>query len=330
MKDVDTKASTPLNIVLQTLTLTGACCLLALSLPATLPALPQSWMDLPSHFALQYAIAAIIGLGWSFYPLESGRPTKIIFALALAVNLILLSPYLIPSAPAEKAVAGKPLKVLQANVLYLNRDTARLRQLIETENPDIIFISEANGAFTKMLAALKKKYPHQKAHPENAGAFGLALGSKIPLERLRLVTFPGADVPGYAFEITHAGKKLRFFGMHTMNPLYGVDVRDAAFTGLQRDISAAPGNVVILGDLNATPWCPALRKLMRAVPRLENAREGRGLFLSWPTFLPFFMRIPIDHALVGDNIAIQDFRLGPDIGSDHFPILMTLAPEEAK
>ncbi|MEZ0223017.1 MAG: endonuclease/exonuclease/phosphatase family protein [Alphaproteobacteria bacterium] len=327
---VETSAPHPLTKVLRVLTLIGACLLLMVSLFAALPVSPAPWMDLLCHFSLQYSFAAVIGLVWSFYPLEAGRVTKIVLALALAVNLGVLAPYMIPSKQHAPVTEGKFLKVLQANVLYLNKDTTRFRQLIEKENPDIIFVAEANSTFSKMLAGLRKKYPYQHAHPENNGAFGLAVQSKVPLEKLRLVTFAGAEVPSYFFEVTHEGQKTRFFGLHTMNPLFGVDIRDAAFTGLQAEISRSPKNVVVMGDLNATPWCPALRKLMRAVPQLENTRQGRGLFLSWPTFLPSFMRIPIDITLVSDNIAVQDYRLGPDIGSDHFPVIVTLALEKGK
>jgi endonuclease/exonuclease/phosphatase (EEP) superfamily protein YafD len=319
-----------LKNALQKLTFIGACCLLAFSLLTILPGLPLPWMDLASHFAPQYLIAAVIGLAWSFYPLETGRVTKIILALALIVNLGVLAPYLLPAAPQHPEPVTQSLKILQANVLYLNRDASHFRQLIDAEKPDIIFIAEANTSFAKSLSALKKNYPYQHAHTENNGAFGLAVASKLPLQGMRMVTFAGAEVPSYFFDVALAGRKLRFFGMHTMNPLFGVDIRDAAFTGLQGEISRFPESVVVLGDLNITPWSPALRKLMRTLPRLKNSREGRGLFLSWPTFLPSFMRIPIDLTLVSDDIVIQDYRLGPDIGSDHFPIIATLALKKDK
>ena len=319
-----------LNSVLRSLTFAGAFFLLALSLPAALPSLASPSMDLPSHFALQYLIGSVILLGWSFYPLEAGRETKIILALALLVNIVVLAPYL-PFSPAPETAAGKPLKILQTNVLYLNTKPAALQALVVQEKPDLIFVMETNSAFAKALKAMKGDYPYQHIMPENQWADGLALISKMPLENLQVLNLKNAAMPGYAFSIRQGKDKIEFVALHTMNPLHGVEIRDASFTGVEKRYQKGiPQNLVVLGDLNASPWCPALQRFTHTLPGMRNARAGRGLFLSWPTFLPFFMRIPIDHTLVSDNIAVLDYRLGPDIGSDHFPVIATLAPGRMK
>jgi endonuclease/exonuclease/phosphatase (EEP) superfamily protein YafD len=319
-----------LNTALRSITFAGAFFLFALSLPAVLPDLAPSSMDLPSHFALQYLIASVILLGWSFYPLEAGRETKIILALALFINVAVLARYL-PLSGGPEAAAGKPLRILQANILYLNTRPAAFQALVAQEKPDIIFVMETNSAFAKALKAMKAEYPYQHIMPENQWADGLALISKTPLENLQVLNLKDAAMPGYAFRIRQGKEKIEFVALHTMNPLHGVEIRDASFKGVEKRYqNDVPQNLVILGDLNATPWCPALQRFTRALPGMRNARAGRGLFLSWPTFLPIFMRIPIDHTLVSDNIAVTDYRIGPDIGSDHFPVIATLAPGRVK
>jgi endonuclease/exonuclease/phosphatase (EEP) superfamily protein YafD len=59
--------------------------------------------------------------------------------------------------------------------------------------------------------------------------------------------------------------------------------------------------------------------------KLKNARDGRGILGSWPvaTRLPL-LRIPIDHMLVSETLGIEDFRLAPDIGSDHMAIVSVI------
>jgi endonuclease/exonuclease/phosphatase (EEP) superfamily protein YafD len=41
------------------------------------------------------------------------------------------------------------------------------------------------------------------------------------------------------------------------------------------------------------------------------------------------MRVPIDHLVHSPVLEVTDRRLGPDLGSDHFPLLVDLqvAPE---
>jgi len=36
-------------------------------------------------------------------------------------------------------------------------------------------------------------------------------------------------------------------------------------------------------------------------------------------------RVAIDHCLVSPEIAIRDRHIGPDVGSDHFPVVLDFA-----
>jgi endonuclease/exonuclease/phosphatase (EEP) superfamily protein YafD len=86
----------------------------------------------------------------------------------------------------------------------------------------------------------------------------------------------------------------------------------------------APEPVVLCADLNVTPWTPFFGDLVRD-SGLVDARRGRGIQPTWPTSLPPLGRIPIDHCLVSPDLGVRDFRYGPGIGSDHLPVLLTVA-----
>lgn len=296
----------------------------AVSLPlALLGLLPFESLatDLPSHFVPQYAMGtgALLALAaWC-------RPHKSVFAalgFVFLVSLWQLAPYLPAKNAQEKQTTAKPLKILQANVLFINRDASRLQQLLAKEKPDVVIASEVNAAFATMFAKLKKNYPHQQVFAEDDNPRGLAVVSKLPLEGAEQVFFDSRHVPAQKFSLKHNGKTIRFLSIHPFTPVVNLGRRDNEFRLIAAQMEKdGTDNLVILGDFNATPWCNGYHSLVKPL-KLANAREGRGIFPTWPSFFPLpLMRIPIDHVLLGRNISVRDFRLGPNIGSDHLPVI---------
>jgi endonuclease/exonuclease/phosphatase (EEP) superfamily protein YafD len=80
--------------------------------------------------------------------------------------------------------------------------------------------------------------------------------------------------------------------------------------------------VILFGDLNVTPWSPYFADLLKH-GGLKDTSQGRGLFGSWPSWLPG-LRIPLDHCLTSPAILVADKRLGPKVGSDHLPMMIDL------
>jgi endonuclease/exonuclease/phosphatase family metal-dependent hydrolase len=84
--------------------------------------------------------------------------------------------------------------------------------------------------------------------------------------------------------------------------------------------------VVVLGDLNVTQFSPRWDELLED-GKLSDTRRGRGLMGSWRVQIPKLgwkpplPRRPLDHVLLGDDLVVVDRRLGPDLGSDHLPVV---------
>jgi len=87
-------------------------------------------------------------------------------------------------------------------------------------------------------------------------------------------------------------------------------------------VKASYRPVILIGDLNGTPWSPYFRDFLRA-SGLRNTSQGRGVQGSWPAGLPAG-RIPLDHCLVSPEIRVIDRQVGPQVGSDHLPLLVDL------
>jgi hypothetical protein len=75
--------------------------------------------------------------------------------------------------------------------------------------------------------------------------------------------------------------------------------------------------------LNLTPWSFHFKVLLR-VTGLHDSARGFGVQPSWPNNNPF-LRIPLDHVLHSPDIVVLQRTIGPDVKSDHFPVIVDLA-----
>jgi endonuclease/exonuclease/phosphatase (EEP) superfamily protein YafD len=74
---------------------------------------------------------------------------------------------------------------------------------------------------------------------------------------------------------------------------------------------------ILMGDFNSVPWSD-VQTAFRAATWVDN----RGpLVTTWPAQLPAPLRVPIDTVFVGGGLAIRNLHVGPDLGSDHLPLI---------
>jgi endonuclease/exonuclease/phosphatase (EEP) superfamily protein YafD len=81
--------------------------------------------------------------------------------------------------------------------------------------------------------------------------------------------------------------------------------------------------VLLVGDLNVSPWSSYFTRLLKN-SGLKNSMKGFGFQPSWPSNTSF-LRIPIDHVLYTPEIVIRNRAVGPDVGSDHLPVIVDFA-----
>ena len=81
--------------------------------------------------------------------------------------------------------------------------------------------------------------------------------------------------------------------------------------------------LVLVGDFNVTPYSPFFTQTL-ASAGLRDSGRARGVHFSWPTFFPI-LGIPIDLCVISGHLAVLEHRRGPGIGSDHYPIIATVA-----
>jgi endonuclease/exonuclease/phosphatase (EEP) superfamily protein YafD len=309
------------------LSLTGlfeaAAVILALFSLTTLFDELHRYLELFSHFRLQYFVSSLILL------LIFGFLRNRNFAV-LALALALINAWtVVPWYQFEEARAnGTTFTILHANLLVSNHDAERFIALVEEENPHIIVVQEMTPRWLVSLKPLNAVYPYRVLAPEDS-PFGIGLFSKFPLEDVRIEIMPPLGFPEIRAKFTSASLPINIFTTHPIPPL-GAENYAARNEHLAATADALPGPdeaTILVGDLNISMWAAHYRQLEEKTG-LRNTRRGFGIRPSWPLFFPIAL-IPIDHVLVSSDFVVTDMRTGPDIGSDHYPIIVTLAQPAA-
>lgn len=275
------------------------------------------FLDLFNHFRPQWVVAA---LGLAAAAAWCRRPRVAAAALVLAlVNGAVVAEALhaFNRHTGEEAGTGPGVRVVMANLWYKNTDRASIGGLLEREGADIFVALEVDAGWDRALANIEHAYPYALKHPM-AGRFGVSVYSKLPfdgkLDLTGLYEMPllYLDFRRFVLVAGHPVPPLRHWNYLVTRDF----IREVARIA---DASAKP--VVVAGDFNATLWSHNIRPF-RDGGYYPGGRMG--LFRTWRTDLPP-LGLQIDHFFL-KNLASQGFRVLPDIGSDHFPVAITLRP----
>jgi endonuclease/exonuclease/phosphatase (EEP) superfamily protein YafD len=273
--------------------------------------------DLLGHFRVQYLIVFIILM--LIYGLGVRRIISAVAAGFVLLNLVLVLPLYVRPRPAH--AAGTEQRILLANVLTQNRDRQRLSAWIDETSPDYIALLEVDETWLDDLDLTARGYPYAVTQPRGDN-FGVALYSRLPLENSEITNFGSYGVPSIISRLKVGETPLTFIVTHPIPPKRARfhHLRNAHMDEIARYASRLDGAVILVGDLNATSWSPFFRDWL-AVGDLRDSRRGFGVQPTWPVDRPL-LRIPIDHALVSPGFLVHHRQVGPDIGSDHLPILL--------
>jgi len=276
-------------------------------------------VQLFTHFKLQYLVISVllcVALALHSQPVYVGG-----LLLAVGLNASLVIPWYV----ADSAHQGDTqLKVLHANILSSNTEYQRLFDLLDAEEPDVVLLQEVSSEWLVALEPLRKNYPYSYAEARE-GNFGIALFSRVPLTSVSHVDSRPLGYPTVTATMDVNGTVLHLLGTHPMIPLgkqYYSD-RNEQLASIAELFEGHDDSKILIGDLNTSMWDIHYRALEEETG-LRNARTGFGIVPTWPTFMPFAM-IPIDHVLVSDDVSVVEMRAGPRIGSDHLPLIVTIA-----
>ena len=217
------------------------------------------------------------------------------------------------------------LRLLEVNVHTANRQHEAVEKLVIDRKPDILALLEVNERWLDALAGLHRYYPHRIERPQNDN-FGIALFSRFPLDDLTLRRLEHDRVYIAVGRFSFGSTPIALAVAHPVPPAGPTSsaLRNEQLRQLSEILQNFRGSeIILLGDLNTSPWSPVYRRLEHSTG-LHNAARGLGLFPTWPTAIRPLM-IPLDHCLLSSGLRAVSLHTGPEVGSDHLPVLVEIA-----
>lgn len=284
------------------------------------------WIRMFDFPRLQIAVVLAIVIAVSLVVVERGRAVFVASLMAaLVAQMALILPYTWLVRPevasARNCADGASLRLLIANVHYVNQKSGDLLAMVATIDPDLVLLMETGAWWQGEVASLAQDRPYTVLQPQE-DTWGMLLYSRFPLIEPRVRFLVEEDIPSITAAVRlPSGRQLQFYGVHPRPPLPGddTDERDSELTVIAREIRGLGQPAILAGDLNDVAWSRTSRRLQRTAD-LRDPRVGRGFFATFDATLPASFRWPLDHVLLSDGFALCALELPGDIGSDHFPL----------
>jgi endonuclease/exonuclease/phosphatase (EEP) superfamily protein YafD len=274
------------------------------------------WMlDLSNHFRVHYGVSLMACTLLFCAGKQFRRAT--LPGLFAVLNLL----FIVPLYAGEAVAGGRVHRALLINADFRNTSPEKVATFVGKAEADVVVIVEFTPSLLQALEPLQAAYPFAHHMPRTDGR-GIALWSKLPCDAVEIRPLDESRFLAAVGRVSIAGKEVTVVGAHPTWPMGAVPShnRNAAFAELARLAAKQSGPVMILGDFNCTSWSPHFQDLLQE-GRLRDSRRGFGVQPTWPTWMPG-VGIPIDHCLVSPGISIHDRWVGPDVGSDHYPVVI--------
>ena len=278
------------------------------------------WLaDLFTHFVVQYAVSLTVAS--LVLALSRRWLSAAIFALLVLWN----TAEVVPLWFGHETIAATPvLRLFIANVNTQTGNASMLQDAIAEAEPDVVLLEEVSDAWMTRLASLDEQYPHNVTFPRPDN-FGIALYSKHPLENVKIDFLGEAAVPTIVATLRVDDRFVQFVGTHPLPPVgeRGSRLRNEQLRLVGEYVASLDGPAILAGDFNTTPWTSHFKNLLKQTG-MSNSAAGYGLQATWPAD-NVLLRIPLDHCLISPDLVVVNRAVGPDIESDHFPIVIDLA-----
>jgi len=277
------------------------------------------WPWVPVVAYTPYAAAVAVAGAVLAWVLRRPAAGAVGIAAVVALGLVVMPRAFADGNPAAN---GPALRVLAANLMVGEADTAQLMALVGRTRPDVLALQELTPDAMRRLeeAGLRATLPHAVRRPL-PGVGGSAVYARYPLTAGQTIKL-GAFGQARAWLAHPGGARVEIVSVHPCAPKrLG---RQPCWQGGLDALPRGGGELRLLaGDFNATLDHLPMRALLASGYRDAADVMGRGLTATWPRALGRTLRSPgvtIDHVLADSRMAVRDFRVLELRHTDHRPV----------
>ncbi|MEO2025475.1 MAG: endonuclease/exonuclease/phosphatase family protein [Fuerstiella sp.] len=246
----------------------------------------------------------------------------------LLLHVILLAihlPFFATIARQQPHGASTPaITVTTANVFTSNSNYAAIETELRSADADVIAVLELSSGLRKHLAhAFQKDYSFSLVDSQDNGNFGIGLYSRHKLESAKLTYFNDEAIQSIVAVVKVNGRRFQLVATHTLPPIgtRGFSHRNKHLQILAKEVrnlqqQAPDAPVIVMGDLNLTPWSPFYEKFEHA-SQLQRRCHNFDITPTWYRYQVFPFGLVLDHVLTTDELACSTYDVGTDVGSDH-------------
>ena len=272
--------------------------------------------DLLSHPRLQYAgVAGLAAIGLAVLGKRGVAVGAVVLAL---VNAAVVVPFfLFGQEPA--GAGGSELTVVSFNVQIRNPDREAVIEWVRNLDADVVFLWEASRLWRDEFVAADLPFQIEDPLQEGMTIGGLVLTR----ERAGVQLLETGDRSSIEVKLPFGNEEVTIIGAHPFPPNSATHAasRDFQLSSVAELAAGVEGPLIVTGDLNATPWSAAFQPLS---DELANSMNGFGWQPTYPAGAGLLM-LPIDHLLHSSHLTTVERSTGPDLGSDHLPLIVTVA-----
>jgi endonuclease/exonuclease/phosphatase (EEP) superfamily protein YafD len=232
--------------------------------------------------------------------------------------------------PDAARPAGPAVRVFDANVSQANRDLTGIAGEITRDRPTVVVLEELTYVALASLRTTGALRPFRWSvvRPDGS-AGGMGIWSTAPLTGVSSWS-AGEDQTELDAWVHPAGTPaFRLDGIHVYAPAFGPGQpaewrHQLALVRLH--LADEPRPLVVAGDFNATWDLRPFQQILHLGLADAAVLAGRGWEMTWPRdqayVLPY---LRLDHVLVSPQLTVTSYRLGDGTGSDHHPLLVSVA-----